>query len=504
MGKHSTGGIFGSGRDRRDPSLRRGRPHPQDERTRIPADRVLQSDDSTRLEDAPRRSSVQAAPARLRAERDRRRSRAKKIIVAVVVAIVLVFALGAAGVYAYAVHLEKTMQPQTQVDRKSLAAQLSASKPGEPFNILLMGTDGRAGETSYRTDTIVVAHVDPQQKKVWMLSIPRDTKVMIPGHGYQKINAAHAFGGAPMTIKVIKEFTGLPIDHYMEVNFLGFENAVNQLGGIWVTVPQAINDKAAASQSVHQRAAKIPAGYQKLDGEHALTFVRTRHGFADQDIGRMGDQQIFFKAVAHKLQQTKDPRVIIGVVNSIAPYVVTDMSLMDMLKTALDMKGAGSDNVYTATIPGTWKSPFIYTDDAKKAELIGDLKDGVPFTKSTSATAGGTKASAKTAALKPSAIAITVKNGAGVAGYGAQAASILKTHGFKIKSVGNANQNVYPQTMVIYKKNADAANLVAAALAPGTKVVQSKGMYSYPTEILVVTGKDWNVGNIPAASVTTQ
>src|SRR5664279_1598216 len=99
-----------------------------------------------------------------------------------------------------------------------------------------------------------------------MLSIPRDTKVLIPGHGYQKINAAHAFGGAELTVKTVKQFTGLPINHYMEVNFTGFENAVNQMGGIWVSVPQAINDKAAASQSVHQRAYKIAAGWQKLDG----------------------------------------------------------------------------------------------------------------------------------------------------------------------------------------------------------------------------------------------
>ena len=93
---------------------------------------------------------------------------------------------------------------------------MTAAKPGEPFNILLLGADGRKGETAYRSDTIVVAHVDPQQKKVWMLSIPRDTRVLIPGHGYQKINAAHSFGGPPLTIKVVKEFTGLPIEHYMD------------------------------------------------------------------------------------------------------------------------------------------------------------------------------------------------------------------------------------------------------------------------------------------------
>ena len=99
-------------------------------------------------------------------------------------------------------------------------------------------------------------------------------KVLIPKHGYEKINASHSLGGPELTIKTVEEFTGVPINHYMEVNFQGFQGAVDALGGVWVNVPHAINDKKAASQSVHQRAAKIPAGYQLLDGEHALTFVR--------------------------------------------------------------------------------------------------------------------------------------------------------------------------------------------------------------------------------------
>lgn len=495
MGKHSTGG--------RNSDRQRGT-----ERSRIPAERVLTAEDSsTPLQEGPRRPGVESAPARLRMERDRRRSRTKKIVLGVLAVLVLLVALGAVGVLAWAKKLETTM---TVKDKQQLQLQLATVQPSEPFNILLLGADFRKGDTSYRTDTIIVARIDPQTKKVWMLSIPRDTKVLIPGHGYDKINAAHAYGGPELTVKTVRQFTGLPINHYMEVNFVGFENAVNQMGGIWMDVPVAIDDKAAASQSVHQRAAKIPAGWQKLDGEHALTFVRARHQFATQDIARMSDQQLFFRALADQLAHRTDIPTLVKVVNGISPYIQTDMSLMDMMKTALAMKGIGSKNMYTATVGGTWVSPYEVPDMAKLQILVDNFKNEQPFNKAANAstvpnpTPNATTASSAATIKKPASIKITVRNGAGVSGYGAQAAAILKAKGFTIKSVGNANQDVYKTTLVVYKKNLAAANAVAACLMPGTPVVQSRGLYSYPTEILVVVGKDWNTSLIPAATIKTQ
>jgi len=427
--------------------------------------------------------------------------------------LVLLVVAGAAGLYAWGQTLQRSM---TIPNKEKLQIDLKPAKAAEPFNILLLGADFRKGDTAYRTDTVIVARIDPQAKKVWMLSIPRDTKVLIPGHGYDKINAAHAYGGAELTLKTVKQFTGIPINHYMEVNFTGFENAVNQMHGIWVNVPKAIHDKRAASQSVHQRASDIAAGWQKLDGEHALTFVRSRAGYADQDIGRMGAQQVFFRALADQLAHRTDIPTMIRVVNGISPYIQTDMSLMDMLQVALAMKDAGSKNMYTATVGGPWISPYIVPDESKLHTLAGNLMDGVPFEKSantasvlnpTGATQVGATATATATSAtfkNPASVKITVKNGAGVSGYGAQAAAILKAKGFKIKSVGNANQNVYKTTLVIYKKNLAAANAVAAALMPGTKVVQNRGLYSSPTEILVVVGKDWDISQIPAATVKTQ
>ena len=424
-------------------------------------------------------------------------------IVAAVLIVLIVLAFG--GVFAYAQHIQKTMQ-STIVNQEKLAPLLKPAEPLKPFTILLLGADHRKGETAYRTDTIILAKVDPEQRRVWMLSIPRDTKVLIPKHGYEKINAAHALGGPELTIETVESFTGVPINHYMEVNFRGFQAAVDALGGVWVNVPKAINDKKAASQSVHQRAAKIPAGYQLLNGEHALTFVRTRD-FADADISRMKDQQIFFKALADQIAKTDVPKMI-RVINAVAPNIQTDMSLVQMIKTAVALKSAGSANLYTATIDGDWKSPYIITNETLKKKLLGDLKAERSFEPTPSAPASSTTGASKTAAVaaaakKPAAIKVTIRNGAGISGIAKQASLILKAKGFTVGETGNANQSVYKKTLVVYKTDRAAAEQLAAALMPGTTVVESRGMYSFPTEILLVVGKDWDAGEIPVAPVST-
>jgi LCP family protein required for cell wall assembly len=437
-------------------------------------------------------------------ERDRRRARVKRIAAIVAAVVVVVVAVVGGGVFAYAQHIQRTMQ-STIVKQEKLNPALKPAEPLKPFTILMLGADYRKGETAYRTDTIILAKIDPQAKKVWMLSIPRDTKVLIPKHGTQKINTAHALGGPELTIETVEQFTGVPINHYMEVNFQGFQGAVTALGGVWVNVPHAINDKKAASQSVHQRAAKIPAGYQLLGGEQALTFVRTR-AFADADISRMKDQQIFFKAVADQMTKT-DVTKMIRVINAIAPYIQTDMSLMQIIRTAVAIKDTGSKNMYTATVGGDWVSPYIITDDVLKKKLLGDMKAGRSFEPTPAVAATSTAAAKKTtkpAAVKaPSDIKITVRNGAGISGIAKQAALILKAKGFTVGETGNANQSVYKKTLVVYKSDRAAAELLAASLMPGTTVVESRGMYSFPTEVLLVVGKDWDAGKIPVAQVST-
>jgi hypothetical protein len=199
-----------------------------------------------------------------------------------------------------------------------------------------------------------------------------------------------------------------------------------------------------------------------------------------------------------------------GIVSAVAPHVSTDMSLMDMLRTAQALKGSGSDNVYTTTLPGSWKSPFIWPDEEAKAKIIAKLEAGEPFkAKKKKATEAEVSTAtddeeAKQPTVKPSDITITVRNGAGIAGSASQASSILKARAFKVEEVGNANQFVYDKTLVIYEGDDKAlAEQVVSALPPGTKVVDSRGMYSFKTDILVVVGKDWDLAKVPVAPIKT-
>ena len=509
MGKHSGSdkqpGVFGRGetprpraQSRRVPAERRRTPgeHATAEATRAGGESYRLSDPASR-----RRGSLESAPARLRVERDRRRARSKRIAAIVALSVVAVLILAAGGVFAYAKYIENTMQ-DTVLKQGKFGAVLTKAKPMEPVNILVLGADYRKGDTRYRTDSMIVAHIDPQKKKMWMISIPRDTRVEVPGRGAIKINAAHAYGGPEGAVTAVEGLTGLKMNHYVEVNFTGFRKAVDALGGVWVDVPVSIDDWQA-DQSKGHIASRIDAGYQRLDGAHALTFVRARHQFADQDFSRMKNQQLFFRALADQLAKSSNLTRLPQFVSAVAPYIKTDMSLVDIMKMAQSMRGSGSQSIYTATLKGPWKSPFIYADVDQLATLLKAMKEGRSF-EATSTTGTVTPAGGKVVAKKPAQITITVRNGSGMNGVAKQASSILKAKTFSVGEVGNANQNVYSNSMVIYKTDQAAAELVASALPRGTKIVQSRGMYSFTTDILVIVGKDWDVAKVPAAPITTQ
>jgi len=502
MGKHSNQNSSGSGReDRRRGSSSDPRRIPA-ERRRTPGDHSASaganaSEESYQLSEpsSRRRGSLEAAPARLRVERDRRRSRTKRIAFIVAGSILALLAVAAVAGFFYLKSLESTMQGTT-LDQKNISAALTKAKPMEPFNVLILGADYRIGDKKYRSDSMMVAHIDPKTKRVWLLSIPRDTRVEVAGHGTQKINAAHFLDGPEGAIKATENLTGLKINHYLEMNFSGFKQAVDALGGVWIDVPVTIDD-TQADATAKNTASHIDAGYQLLDGDHALTFMRARHQFVDQDFSRMKNQQLFFKALADQIAKISSVAKLPGVVSAVAPYIRTDMSLVDMVKTAQSLKAAGSKNLYTATVKGEWKSPYIYPDETLLAKLVADIEAERPF--DSTATAGS---GAKT--VSASSVTVTVRNGSGIAGAAKQVASILKAKNFKVPETGNANQNVYKNTLIVYKDNLAAAELVASTLPPGTKLVQSRGMYSFSSTVLVVVGKDWDVAKVPVTAITTK
>ena len=410
-----------------------------------------------------------------------RKKRAVKRTAAALGIVVLVLVLGGA-VWAYAtLHgAQRTMNDQPEIDAR-LAEVLTPREPKQPFNVLLLGIDKRPGETEARADTMIVARIDPEQKKVWMLSIPRDTRVDIPGYGEAKINAAHFQGGPALAVETVEEFLGIDINHYVGINFRGFQRVVDTLGGVWIDVDVEIDDPKAASHGSRD-AYHIDPGYQLLDGEHALTYVRSRD-FPDADFTRMRHQQEFFKALADQATKFTNVFKIPSLVKEISKEMSTDMSIGDLADLALAMRDMGSGNLETATIAGEWRSPYVWTDEARKAFLIERMMAGRSFEDTETAEASSR--------VEPSTVSVTVRNGAGIEGCATATADLLTGLGYKIAGVGNANQFVYDRTLVVYKDKADAAEQIAGELPTGD-AVESRGMYDFATDILVVVGKDYS------------
>ena len=179
---------------------------------------------------------------------------------------------------------------------------VTPSKPGKPQTILLLGSDrrykDRSAKNAARSDTIMLIRLDPGQEATTMLSIPRDLKTLIPGYGYDKINAAYSLGGPKLTLRTVRELLGVKINHVININFSGFRKAVDLVGCVYTDVDRRYyHSNAGLPAAAQYSEIDIHPGYQKLCGEQALAYVRFRH--ADSDIVRAARQQDF-------LRQAKD------------------------------------------------------------------------------------------------------------------------------------------------------------------------------------------------------
>ena len=243
------------------------------------------------------------------------------------------------------------------------------------LNILLLGSDSRAlrdepeNGPSARTDTIIVVHVPASRNSAHLISIPRDSWVPIPGHKINKINAAYAIGGPKLMVQTVEEFTKVRIDHVIVIDFAGFKEVVDALGGIHVDVPQDFT-------SIHPPHRKFAKGVQLMTGEVALDYSRQRYQFKDGDFSRIEHQQQVIKAVMEKAVSrglmTDIPKLnafIRATTNALS--VDTQMSLFDL---ALELRQIRGDHLTFLTSPSKGvgregSQSVVYVDAGKAAEL---------------------------------------------------------------------------------------------------------------------------------------
>ncbi len=293
---------------------------------------------------------------------------------------------------------------------RQLKNKLAKVNGGGPENILIIGSDKRANleEDPGRSDTTILLRLDPDRNAIAVMSIPRDLKVEIPGFGTEKFNAAYTYGGPKLTLQVVKELTGLPINHVVNVDFLGFVRAVDAIGCVYTDVDRRYyHSNVGVPASEQYSEINIKPGYQLLCGKRALEYVRYRH--TDTDIVRSARQQDFLSAAR---QRVPIKELLLGQNNLIdifTQYTTSDISdtgtMIQVLDLFIESRNAAIKEVH---FPAELGPSYVYATPEAIQEAVnkflgieasegprGSLDEG------RSKSAGGHKSKKKHSAPKP-------------------------------------------------------------------------------------------------------
>lgn len=305
-------------------------------------------------------TETEAEPARRRRLRDR-----KGLMITLGVLLVLV--LGVVGVVAFsALRLDRNIERVPDVfEGVTDRPEAPTPEPGEtatPLNVLVLGTDSRisAGDPSQwtqgaqRTDVMMLVHLAADRESGYVMSIPRDAWVPIPGHGEAKINAAFSYGGPSLLIQTVEDLTGVLIDHFAVTDFESFERITDSMGGVWMTLKEPLVDRGREI---------LPAGNHLMTGEQALTYVRQRKNLARGDFDRVQRQQAWMRAMVSRVldeEILRDPTRWYPLLDAVTASVAVDEGLTRNRMTSLLMEARdlrpGNMAFFTVPIQGTGRS----------------------------------------------------------------------------------------------------------------------------------------------------
>jgi LCP family protein required for cell wall assembly len=297
-----------------------------------------------------------------------------------VLASVLIIAVSAgttaAATLLYLDSIANAIQPKNDKLQKKLNKFLADAGDGGAQTFLVIGSDKRANEAEDpgRSDTTMLIRLDPDKSLISMMSIPRDLKVEIPGYGTGKFNEAYSYGGTKLTLQTVKELTDLPINHVVNVDFLGFAQGVYALGCVYTDIDRRYyhSNVGAAEQYAE---INVQPGYQLMCGKQALDYVRYRH--TDTDIVRSARQQDFLSAARSRIS-VKDIVFDQGeLIEAFTDYTTSDISdgktLLEVLKTLAASRNATINEVH---FPAELGPSFVYTTESALEAAVQEFLGG--------------------------------------------------------------------------------------------------------------------------------
>ncbi|MGH3384638.1 MAG: LCP family protein [Nocardioidaceae bacterium] len=276
------------------------------------------------------------------------------------VLLALIVAMGAAAVWYVNDTLGSIDRFESAVKPEQRAVRPTAGPAAEALNILLLGTDkghneqtikaeladGEWTRGAFRSDTIMILHIPKDRATAYLVSIPRDSYVDIPGNGRQKVNAAFSFGGPDLALRTIEDLTGVYIDHTAMVDWDGFKDLTTAIGGVEVEIPESFTSEGRT----------WTAGTERLEGKRALDYVRTRYGLPNGDFDRIKRQQNFLRATMEKAASQgtlTNPVKLKNLLGAIADNTTVDsgFSTGTMRDLATDLRSIRGDDFVYLTAP---------------------------------------------------------------------------------------------------------------------------------------------------------
>ena len=394
--------------------------------------------------------------------------------------------------------------PTSSGSTTSASTSTTSPPPDKPgtMNILLLGADKVPGapETYGRSDTMMLVHVDPTANFVSILSLPRDLRISLGSHGTQKLNAAYAFGGDALAISTIRELTGLPIDHYVKVDFDGFQALTTQLGGFWVDVDRRYFYAGDVYEPIN-----LQPGYQRISGLDALQYVRFRHDL-DSDWSRIQRQQTFLRAVKEQVFAWNMATRLPGAVSTLMKYVSTEIGPNDVLKLGWWAAHLDMSRVKQVVLDGSDQYiggiAYVLSSDKQIQKAVDDLMTPPsPAVVSNSTTTQPTSSDGvRGTKISLSGISVEVRDGR--AGEPATVAGFLEQHGARLGDVSGGGGQLPATSSVAYPAENDYK-----LITEGARVALALGIHTLVEDnslrhVVVVLGQDF-VQPDPAATVAT-